>query len=96
MRALVTVGSTGFDDLIKFVTNENVLSTLYELGYDHLTIQYGSSQAVYNYQVGRISTMSSRTPVIEGYDYKPDLKGDMAESDLIVSHAGRNVCFKIL
>ncbi|CAO3659796.1 unnamed protein product [Umbelopsis ramanniana] len=32
--------------------------------------------------------MFSRTPVIEGYDYKPDLKGDMAESDLIVSHAG--------
>ncbi|KAH8548677.1 glycosyltransferase family 1 protein [Umbelopsis sp. PMI_123] len=88
MRALVTVGSTGFDDLIHSVTDGEILSTLYELGYDHLTIQYGSSQATYDNQIRHISTKSSRTPVIEGYDYKPDLKRDMTESDLIISHAG--------
>jgi beta-1,4-N-acetylglucosaminyltransferase len=89
MRALVTVGSTGFDDLINSVVDGTVLSTLYDLGYDHLSIQYGSSQAIYNDQLGRISAAFSRTPVIEGYNYKPDLKRDMMESDLIISHAGR-------
>ncbi|KAI8580875.1 hypothetical protein K450DRAFT_234993 [Umbelopsis ramanniana AG] len=88
MRALVTVGSTGFDDLIRSVIDGKVLSTLYELGYDHLTIQYGSSKAIYNDRLERISTTSNRTPVIEGYNYKPDLKCDMVESDLIISHAG--------
>ncbi|KAG2184314.1 hypothetical protein INT44_009329, partial [Umbelopsis vinacea] len=88
MRSLVTVGSTGFDDLISSILDGKVLSTLYELGYDHLTIQYGSSKAIYDDRLERISTTSSRTPVIEGYNYKPDLNRDMMESDLIISHAG--------
>ncbi|GAB5586950.1 N-acetylglucosaminyldiphosphodolichol N-acetylglucosaminyltransferase catalytic subunit alg13 [Umbelopsis nana] len=88
MRALVTVGSTGFDDLISSVTNPTILSTLGELGYDHLTVQYGSSEAIYNDNLAQISSMSSRTPVIQGFSYKPDIRNDMIASDLIISHAG--------
>jgi beta-1,4-N-acetylglucosaminyltransferase len=90
MRALVTVGSTGFDDLISSVTNPTILSTLGELGYDHLTVQYGSSEAIYNDNLAQISSMSSRTPVIQGFSYKPDIRNDMIASDLIISHAGKS------
>jgi len=89
MRALVTVGSTGFDDLIGSVMRPEILSALYELGYDHLTVQYGSSDEIYRANLAQIVTTPSRTPVIEGYNYKSDIKNDMKASDLIISHAGK-------
>ncbi|CAO3678315.1 unnamed protein product [Umbelopsis vinacea] len=65
-----------------------ILSALYELGYDHLTVQYGSSDEIYRANLAQIVTTPSRTPVIEGYNYKSDIKNDMKASDLIISHAG--------
>ncbi|CAM0135578.1 unnamed protein product [Umbelopsis sp. WA50703] len=88
MKVLVTVGSTGFDDLVDSAISAEFLSKLYDLGYQHLTIQYGSSESIYHDRIGRLDMASGRTPVIEGYKYKSDIKQDMMYADLIISHAG--------
>jgi UDP-N-acetylglucosamine transferase subunit ALG13 len=89
MKVLVTVGSTGFDDLVDSAISAEFLSKLYDLGYQHLTIQYGSSESIYHDRIGRLDMVSGRTPVIEGYKYKSDIKQDMMYADLIISHAGK-------
>lgn len=40
---LITVGTTGFDDLIEVVSSKSFADTLLSLGYSRITIQYGSS-----------------------------------------------------
>lgn len=88
MKALVTVGSTGFDDLVDSAISSEFLSKLYDIGYQHLTIQYGSSESIYHDRIARLDLTSGRTPVVEGYRYKSDIKQDMIQADLIISHAG--------
>lgn len=92
MKALVTVGSTGFDDLVDSAISSEFLSKLYDIGYQHLTIQYGSSESIYHDRIARLDLTSGRTPVVEGYRYKSDIKQDMIQADLIISHAGDIIC----
>lgn len=40
---LITVGTTGFDDLIEVISSKSFADTLVALGYSRITIQYGSS-----------------------------------------------------
>ncbi|KAJ2961361.1 hypothetical protein NQZ79_g3372 [Umbelopsis isabellina] len=88
MKVLVTVGSTGFDELVEAATSAEFLSKLYDIGYQHLTIQYGSGESMYHDRIARLDMTSGRTPVLEGYAYKSDIKQDMMQADLIISHAG--------
>lgn len=45
---LVTVGTTGFDDLIAEVCSEGVVRELVKQGFDSIIVQYGSSKSVYS------------------------------------------------
>lgn len=45
---LVTVGTTGFDDLIAEICSEEVVRELVKQGFDSIIVQYGSSKNVYN------------------------------------------------
>ncbi|KAF0482064.1 glycosyl transferase [Gigaspora margarita] len=82
----VTVGSTGFDQVISLLTSSPSLQILKSLGYTKLNIQYGKSRETYN-EAMKICNIPNEIQII-GYDYKTSLDQDMSESDLIISHAG--------
>lgn len=80
MSVFVTVGSTGFKELITQVSSESFLRTVEELGYSSVLVQYGESESAFapNYPSVKV----------EGYKYKPDITVDMENADLIICHAG--------
>ncbi|RIA97974.1 Glycosyltransferase Family 1 protein [Glomus cerebriforme] len=80
----VTVGSTGFDQIISLVTSIPYLQLLNSQGFTKLVVQYGKSQNAF------IKTRHNQINEIEiiGFDYKPSLYEDMKNADLIISHAG--------
>ncbi|ORY96611.1 glycosyl transferase [Syncephalastrum racemosum] len=82
MKAFITVGSTGFDNLVEAATQEPFLDCLHRLGFNAVTIQYGSSEPVFQRH------HDSAHLELKGYKYKADITEDMASADLIVSHAG--------
>lgn len=81
MNVFVTVGSTGFNELIHQVSCEKFLKTVKELGYSSVLVQYGESESAF---------APDRVPdvKVEGYKYKPDITVDMENADLIICHAG--------
>ncbi|ORX47784.1 glycosyl transferase [Hesseltinella vesiculosa] len=81
MRLFVTVGSTGFDDLIKSISRAEFLQQLSCSGYTHVTVQYGSSKSCYRPEM-------PHTLSIQGYDYTPNIEQDMKDADVIVCHSG--------
>lgn len=85
MSVFVTVGSTGFDELVDVVTTGSFLSALKSLGYSSVVIQYGSSEHVYTRNVNQLPNGGITT---EGYAYKPSIEDDMKRASLIISHAG--------
>ncbi|KAI7877207.1 glycosyl transferase [Lichtheimia hyalospora FSU 10163] len=85
MSVFVTVGSTGFDELVDVVTTRSFLETLESLGYASLVIQYGSSEKVY---ARNVSHLPNASITMEGYAYKPTIEDDMKRASLIISHAG--------
>ena len=87
MRVFVTVGSTRFDRLVAAVLGEEVQQFLAGLGYTDLTVQYGNSDVPAHIP----ALLSTQT-----YTYKPSLLGDIAEADLVISHAGAGTCLEVL
>ena len=47
-KVLVTVGTTGFDQLIMSICSESFVKELHQFGYSSIIIQYGSSKQFYN------------------------------------------------
>ena len=84
-RVFVTVGSTEFPQLIKALLTPETLSTLKELGYAHLRVQYGTDKQLFEYGIENchVSGVS-----ITGFDYSPSIDDEMKQADLIISHAG--------
>ncbi|CAI2166002.1 18834_t:CDS:2 [Funneliformis geosporum] len=83
----VTVGSTGFDQIVNLISSIPCLKLLKSQGFAKLIVQYGKSQNAFN---DAIQTRNNQINEIEiiGYDYKPSLSEDMKNADLIISHAG--------
>ncbi|KAF9166715.1 N-acetylglucosaminyldiphosphodolichol N-acetylglucosaminyltransferase catalytic subunit alg13 [Actinomortierella ambigua] len=81
-RVLVTVGSTGFDQLVNTVLQHSFHALLLSLGYTHLIVQHGSS----NFPAEALTGSSDLR--IDAFPYKPSLLEDMQSVDLIISHAG--------
>ncbi|KAJ1907921.1 N-acetylglucosaminyldiphosphodolichol N-acetylglucosaminyltransferase catalytic subunit alg13, partial [Tieghemiomyces parasiticus] len=79
-RIFVTVGTTGFDELVAQVLSPTVLIQLAGLDFGEVMIQYGASRATFeSYQpIGRIA--------VTGYAYKADVIEDMRAADLVISH----------
>ncbi|CAG8562855.1 14905_t:CDS:2 [Funneliformis mosseae] len=82
----VTVGSTGFDQIVQLITSTSCLQLLNSQGFTKLIVQYGKSQNAFN---DSIQTRKNRTNEIDiiGYDFKPSLSEDMKNADLIICHA---------
>lgn len=80
----VTVGSTGFDQIISLVTSTPFLQLLISQGFAKLVVQYGKSR---NSFIKMQNNFINEIEII-GYDYKPSLREDMKIADLIISHAG--------
>ncbi|KAG0351676.1 N-acetylglucosaminyldiphosphodolichol N-acetylglucosaminyltransferase catalytic subunit alg13 [Podila minutissima] len=83
-RVFVTVGSTRFDKLVSAASSDSLLSVLHALNYTHLTIQHGQSPRPALPESGS----NANRITVDTYQYKPSLRGDMDQADLIISHAG--------
>ncbi|PKC14543.1 glycosyl transferase [Rhizophagus irregularis] len=88
----VTVGSTGFDQIISLVTSTPFLQLLISQGFAKLVVQYGKSR---NSFIKMQNNFINEIEII-GYDYKPSLSEDMKIADLIISHAGSGSILEIL
>ena len=89
----VTVGSTRFDKLIAAVSSEQVLHLLHSLGYTDVTIQYGAGPAPTNTTADAANVVVAS---VDSYSYKPNLRQDMEQADLIISHAGQSLCVSFI
>ena len=83
MKVFVTVGTTRFDSLVREVLRDSVLETLKSQGYTSVKVQAGKS------------AVPSGGSGAEVYDYKPSLREDIAEADLVVAHAGAGTCLEV-
>lgn len=85
----VTVGTTRFDKLVSSVTSKIALEWMEAQGFSSLTIQYGRGTKP-------DTTQHSSSIEIQSYDFRPSLKADMEEADLILSHAGAGTVMEVL
>lgn len=87
MKVFVTVGTTQFDSLVHKVCEEEIQTALKNSGYTWLVVQAGKFE----------SDPPTDTPLqVTWYKYKPSIKEDMTEADLIISHAGAGTCLEAL
>ncbi|KAI8970341.1 N-acetylglucosaminyldiphosphodolichol N-acetylglucosaminyltransferase Alg13 [Mycotypha africana] len=93
MALFVTVGSTGFDELIRETTSPAFLDLAYEIGLKAIVYQYGSSREAFN---DNIACYEGKLIDIVGYDYKPSITEDMEKSDIVISHAGAGTILQAL
>ncbi|KAI9251225.1 glycosyl transferase [Sporodiniella umbellata] len=93
MSVFVTVGSTGFDELIYETTKHEFLDNLSRLNIKRVVFQYGTSEPVFfeNIQAYEGSTMQ-----VEGYKYKPSTTNDILEANIVISHAGSGTMLQVL
>lgn len=80
--AIVTVGSTRFDELIRTVDDPAFLEILQEAGIRRLVIQKGAGE----YLPQRIATAGGLD--IEVLEYSPQLPKRIRDAALVISHAG--------
>lgn len=85
MSLFITVGSTGFDNLINQVTSQEFLTSLVTFGITKVRVQYGSSEDIYT---NNIQIYDGPRINITGYKYKASVTEDMEEANIIISHAG--------
>ena len=85
----VTVGTTRFDKLVSSVTSKIALEWMKSQGFSSLTIQYGRGSKPEMRQ-------HNSSIKIQSYDFRPSLKTDMEQADLILSHAGAGTVMEVL
>ena len=83
------MGTTRFDKLISSVTSKIALEWMESQGFTSLTIQYGRGQKPESSDI-------SSSVKIQSYDFRPSLKADMEDADLIISHAGAGTVMEVL
>ncbi|KAI9505062.1 N-acetylglucosaminyldiphosphodolichol N-acetylglucosaminyltransferase catalytic subunit alg13 [Coemansia spiralis] len=85
MSVYVTVGSTGFEELIEAVSSRELLQALASRGFWRLIVQYGSSGEVF----GLPDTASTELGItVEAFDYTSRPQQLVDQADLVISHAG--------
>ncbi|KAJ1965698.1 hypothetical protein GGI12_000597 [Dipsacomyces acuminosporus] len=85
MSVYVTVGSTGFDDLIRAVSSKEFLRSLAGRGFRKLIVQCGSSESEFSPPQTATDTFGI---AIESFDYTSTPLRFVDQADLIVCHAG--------
>jgi beta-1,4-N-acetylglucosaminyltransferase len=88
----VTVGTTRFDKLVSSATSKVALAWMERQGFSSLTIQYGKG-AQPEVDPNELCRSSLN---IQSYDFRPSLKTDMENADLILSHAGAGTVMEVL
>ncbi|KAJ2809763.1 N-acetylglucosaminyldiphosphodolichol N-acetylglucosaminyltransferase catalytic subunit alg13 [Coemansia sp. 'formosensis'] len=85
MSVYVTVGSTGFDELVKAVCAGPFLQCLATRGFRQLCVQYGSSEDAFTpLQTGP----GAFGIAMEGFDYTSSPQRFIEKADLVICHAG--------
>lgn len=84
----VTVGTTQFDALIEAISDPQFITHISRTdgcgAFTSLTVQYGRGSVIPFARVnGNDTTLSC-----DAYQFKPSLRQDMEDADLIISHAG--------
>ncbi|EIW85055.1 glycosyltransferase family 1 protein [Coniophora puteana RWD-64-598 SS2] len=96
MSVLVTVGSTRFDELLEAVMSEEVCKALRKQGYKHLILQYGNSDAKPIRIFGDTEHFHAHGLDIEAWKFKPSLRYNIEQADLVISHAGSGTILEVL
>ncbi|KAH3719886.1 UDP-N-acetylglucosamine transferase subunit ALG13 homolog [Dreissena polymorpha] len=87
--AFVTVGTTQFDKLIETMCEEETLKCLSKLGFTKLILQQGNGK--FDPKSGTLHGLT-----VEHYRFKPSIRQDIEEADLVISHAGAGSCLETL
>lgn len=93
MSLFITVGSTGFDDLVSKVTSQSFLSSLTLLGINKVRVQYGTSEPIF---IKNIQAYNGPRIDITGYKYKASITEDIEQADIVISHAGSGTVLQAL
>lgn len=88
-KCFVTVGTTRFDLLCKFIQSSPVLLALRKIGCEEITMQIGNS----DFEPGDFEKNGVQLHI---YRFKDTLKADISNADLIISHAGAGSCLEAL
>ncbi|KAI9142356.1 glycosyl transferase [Paraphysoderma sedebokerense] len=84
----VTVGTTRFDSLISTILSPPILTYLSNQNYKTITVQHGHSAFPSLSNLNSLIKSLDINLNIQYYNFKPTLKDDIANADLVVSHAG--------
>ena len=92
----VTVGTTEFHGLVNIVLfDDNFISLLAVKGFNKLLVQLGRGTLVPSED--RITYCKQKFNIdVEWYRFKPTLKDDFINADLIISHAGAGTVLDIM
>lgn len=90
----VTVGTTLFEDLVKTILSDEILSLLQKFQCKLLRVQYGAGMGIDEATIQRVEREFAIK--IECYNYKANIIADIVASDLIISHAGAGSCIEVL
>lgn len=86
----VTVGTTQFNALISFICTIEFYQVLKQLGCKKLTIQHGKGK-VNEQRLEEFKDIDVNT-----YELKSTIAKDVAQADLVISHAGAGSCIEVL
>ncbi|KAJ1668278.1 N-acetylglucosaminyldiphosphodolichol N-acetylglucosaminyltransferase catalytic subunit alg13 [Coemansia sp. RSA 1813] len=85
MSVFVTVGSTGFDDLISAINTRRFMQSLRSRGLRSLVVQYGTSEQFF----GLPNASSAEIGIsVTAFDYASGTQKFVDRADLVISHAG--------
>lgn len=82
---LLTTGATSpFPSLISSALSSQVLAALAACGYTHLRVQYGASELTFT----SLSPKAASVISVAGFNFVESLRDEIAQADLVISHAG--------
>ncbi|KAJ2388470.1 hypothetical protein GGI23_006049 [Coemansia sp. RSA 2559] len=85
MSVFVTVGSTGFDDLVRAISTRGFMLALRERGLHSLVVQYGTSGQL----LGLPNASSAELGIsVTAFAYASGTQQYVDRADLVISHAG--------
>lgn len=89
-KVFVTVGTTEFDELIRAVSAQETLDLLAsKFTCRSLLLQIGRGA----YEPEK---KSHSHPSVDYYRFKPSIRPDLSQADLVISHAGAGTCLETL
>uniref|UniRef100_A0A7S1PV83 UDP-N-acetylglucosamine transferase subunit ALG14 n=1 Tax=Alexandrium catenella TaxID=2925 RepID=A0A7S1PV83_ALECA len=87
LTAIVTVGSTKFDSLIRAVDSKDFLALLHGMGIQRLKVQKGNGQH-WPSNLGGENQPAVAGIDVEIFEYSQDLPTELQQAALVISHAG--------